>query len=348
MTEIEERLRGSLHELGDAYEPSEDLPRRITDLIDRGAVTESRGPRSVHRIQRRRWATGFVMLGVVVVAISAAIAFGPRSAAPGGRSHSTSGRQPITETTPQLRRALRIWSGFPVSTWPRPLILLGNQVDAPSGGFPDDASKIAFDAGAINVPETFPSGPPTVGGLPLISARTAFAFFKSTAGKGPSATVDLNVRSVKLGTAVFETDRGYHTLPAWLFSFRGIQNPAAVLAVARAAFFSPTGLPPNGPPATLGARLSSDGRTLTVIFGGAPWGTGPCDLEYSLGSAVSKTGVALQLNARQVDKDRNAVCAMPGTGSQIVMTLSAPLGNRVVIDAANGAPVPVEGASISG
>jgi hypothetical protein len=347
MTEIEERLRGGLHQLGDAYEPAQDLPRRISDLIERSSVSKDRRLGWARRTQRRRWATGVAMLGVVVVVILAAIAFGPRSSLPGGPSHPTPGKQPPSQSTQQLRRALRLWSGFPVNASPRPLILLGNQVDVPSGGFPDDSTKIAFGDGDINTPETFPSGPERAGGFPLISAKQAFGLFKSTAGKGPPATVELNVTSVRLGTAVFETDRGYRQLPAWLFALGGVENPAAVLAVAQAAIYAPPDLPANGPSSTLGARLSSDGRTLTVTFGGAPWGTGPCDLEYSLVTAVSKTGVALELNAHQAHKDPNANCGEPATASHIATTLSAPLGNRVVIDADNGASVPVEGATDS-
>jgi hypothetical protein len=344
MAEIEEVLRDGLHELGHAYEPAADVPRRITDLIERAAASGDRRTRSARRTQRRRWATGFVMLGAVVAVILAAIVYGPRSAVPGGGSHPTPGKQPTTQATERLRRALQIWSAFPVKASPRPLILLGGQVNAPSGGFPDDTSKIAFLDGAINAPGTFPTGPATAGGFPLISAKDAFGFFRSTAGQGPTATVDLDVTSVRLGTAVFETDRGYRQLPAWLFALGGVENPAAVLAVARAAIFSAPNLPANGASAGLGARLSSDDRTLTVTFGGAPSGTGPCELEYSLAMTSSKTAVALELNARQADKDSSAVCALPGTASHIVLVLSAPLGNRVVIDAANGAAVSVTGA----
>jgi hypothetical protein len=221
-------------------------------------------------------------------------------------------------------------------------------VDAPAGGFPDDTTKIAFGDGAISTPETFPPGPGTAGGFPLISAKEAFGLFKSTAGQGPPATIDLNVTSVRLGTAVFETDRGYRQLPAWQFGLEGIQNPAAVLGVAQAAIYAPPDLPADGPSSTLGARLGSNGRTLTVTFGGAPWGSGPCDLEYSLVTAESKTGVALELNAHQAHKDPNTACGGPAISSHIVTTLSAPLGNRVVIDVDNGAaPVPVEGATES-
>jgi hypothetical protein len=234
-----------------------------------------------------------------------------------------------------------------VTASPRPLILLEGQVDAPASGFSDDAAKNAFDDGAINAPAAFPPLTANADGFPLVSAEKAFGSFRSTAGPGPPATVDLDVTSVRLGTAVFLTDRGYRQLPAWLFALAGVQDPAAVLAVAPKAIYSAPSLPTNGPPAGLGARLGSDGRTLTVTFGGVPSGTGPCDLEYSLVMAATKTGVALELNAHQAHQERDAVCALPGSINHIVTVLSAPLGNRVVIDATNGAAVSVTGGNPS-
>jgi hypothetical protein len=345
MVEIEELLRNRLRELGSSYEPAPDLPGRINDLIERGALSGDRPPRSARRTRRRPWATGFAMVVVVVVVILVALTYGPHSAVPGGGSKPTSGARPTSQSTDRLRRALRIWSAFPVNASPRPLILLNGQVDAPANGFSGDETKIAFGDGAINAPATYPAGPAKADGYPLMSAQAAFGFFLSTAGKGPPATVDLDVTSMRIGTAVFLTDRGYLTLPAWLFSLGGVQDPAAVLAVAPAAVYSAPGLSTNPPTANMGVRLSPNGRTLTVTFAGAPSGTGPCDLEYSLVRAVSKVGVALQVNGRQAHPDRVANCAMPASADHIVTVLSAPLGNRVVIDAENGAPVSVTGAA---
>jgi hypothetical protein len=345
MAEIEELLRDRLHELGHAYDPAPDLPGRITDRIERSGLSGGQRQRLARRTQRRRWATGVAMLGVVVALI---LFYGPRSAVPPSDSHPTPAAHSASQSTERLRRALRIWSGFPMKASPRPLILLEGQVNAPASGFSDDATKIAFGDGAINAPAAFPPGPATAGGFPLVSAQEAFGLFRSTAGQGPPATIDLDVTSVQLGTAVFETDRGYRPLPAWLFAFGGVQDPAAVLAVSRAAIFSAPSLPTDGSLAGLGARLSSDGRTLTVTFGGAPSGIGPCDLEYRLVTAASKTGVALEVNARQAHPNRASVCALPASVSHIVTVLSAPLGNRVVIDAANGAAVPVTGAPPDG
>jgi hypothetical protein len=345
MTEIEHLLRDRLHELGDAFEPTTELPRRISGLIERSDALAGPPARSVRHTSRRRWATGFVMIGAVVAVVLVAVAYGPRSAPPGGPSSTFSGKQPDSQSTAQLRRALSAWSGFPVKASRRPLILLEGQVDAPSSGFPGDASKIAFGDGAINGPAQFPPGPRSADGFPLVTAKDAFGMFRSTAGQGPPATVDLNVTSVRLGTAVFETYRGYRPLPAWLFAFQGVQDPAAVLAVAPTAIFSVPRLSAYGS-ASLGVQLSSDGRTLTVTFGGAPSGTGPCTAAYSLSKAVSRTGVALILHEHA--HDSGATCALPASVGHIVTVLSSPLGNRVVIDAPSGVAVPVVGPTTGG
>jgi hypothetical protein len=345
MNEIEELLRERLHEMGDAYEPAPAVPQRISQLIERGGTEDHPHPWSFRHGSRRSWATGFVIVGVVVGAILVAVVYGPRSAVPGGGSHPTPGKQPNTQSTEQLRRALRAWSGFPVNASRRPLILLEGQVGNPSsGGFPDDASKIAFGDGAINVPAEFPPGPAASGGFALLSARQAFGLFKSTAGQGPPATVDLTVTSVRLGTAFFQTDRGPRPLPAWLFAFQGVQGPAPVLAVAPTDIYTAPRIA-TGRIASLGARLGADGRTLTVTFSGAPPGPGPCSANYSLYTAVSKTGVALAVRAYQRIHDRNAVCALQASVRHVVTVLSAPLGNRVVIDAGSDAAVAVMGAS---
>ena len=65
-------------------------------------------------------------------------------------------------------------------------------------------------------------------------AGEAFQVLKAAACSttGPTVTVPrLQITSVRLGAAVFVTDRGRVIAPAWLFSFRDLPDPASVLAV---------------------------------------------------------------------------------------------------------------------
>jgi hypothetical protein len=299
---------------------------------------------------RRDLAGGRWRRAVVVVAVGVAAALlaacGSARAAPaapqtGQQLHPAAPVAP--QTGRQLRQALRDWSGFPVSASPRPLVLVASRVADPSSGFPDGAAKLAYIEAAINVPAGLPAGPATAAGFPLISASAAFRVLRSNAAKGPPAPIRLTVTTVRLGTGVFPTDRGLRQLPAWLFAFRGIQDPAAVLAVAPSRIFSPPGRRGSGSPFT-SARLGPDGRTLTVEFTGAPAGTGPCTADYLLQQAASPAAVAVAVREqahRAAAASGNAGCGLAGYRRQVTTVLSVPLGARVVIDAASGAAVAV-------
>ncbi len=123
--------------------------------------------------------------------------------------------------------ALSAWSNFPVHASPRPLVLIdSDNVNRPALGFPSDDTKAAYDDGDITAPSSFHTGPRAAAGFPLVSSQSAFSTLKDAAISGPPATAPLVVTSVTLGTSVFQTDRGQRTLPAWLFSFQGVQYPA--------------------------------------------------------------------------------------------------------------------------
>lgn len=242
--------------------------------------------------------------------------------------------------------ALAAWSRFPVHASPRPLILIdGDNVNGPALGFPSDDTKAAYDDGDITAPSSFPSGPRSAAGFPLVSSQSAFNTLKGAAISGPPATTALVVTSVTLGTSVFQTDRGQRTLPAWLFAFQGIQYPAQVLAVASSRIFTPrrVTLPDAVPESALpvgSATLASDHRTLTVEVAGAPEGTGPCDAIYSLHTVASKKAVAVQVD-EVVHYKSGVGCLLQGAFIHLNTKLAKPLGNRVVVDAYSAAAVPV-------
>jgi hypothetical protein len=120
-------------------------------------------------------------------------------------------------------------------------------------------------------------------------------------------------------------------------------DPAAVLAVAQSAIFSPpVGRHVRFEANTVGAAMvSGNGHTLTVEFGGEPSGRGPCTASYTLNLAQSRTAVAIAVSG--VLHDPDALCALPGHTRTITTTLATPLGNRVVVDADSSNAVPVTG-----
>jgi hypothetical protein len=162
---------------------------------------------------------------------------------------------------------------------------------------------------------------------------------RSAAAKGPPTADRLAVTSVRLGTGLFATDRGLRQLPAWLFGFAGVRDPAAVLAVAPSRIFTqPAGAASTASPA-MSARLAADGRTLTVRLVGAAPGTGPCTASYTMRQAASPAAVAVTV---QEHAHGGAVaCSTVGYLRQVRVVLPARLGGRVLVDAATGAAIPV-------
>jgi hypothetical protein len=161
-------------------------------------------------------------------------------------------------------------------------------------------------------------------------------------GNGPPAQTQLVVTTVTLGRASFDTDRGTLSLPAWKFRFQNVENPAEVLAVsAKRIFASPA--PLDKGQAVGSAILGSNDKTLTVETGGTPMGTGPCTASYSMDIGASDTAVAVQLHVTPHYGDE--ACILPAVSVRLRATLAAPLGNRVLVDAASLQPVPVTSAN---
>src|SRR4051794_21048541 len=137
---------------------------------------------------------------------------------------------------PALRAAVNAWASFPVDAHPRELVLTGDQVVP--GGFPSNDTKEAFLSGLFVPPPTLPTGPADAGGFPVMTSEAAFEAMQSEGAPGPGNPAPLFVSDVSFGTGSFDTDRGVQVLPAWLFTFDGVTNPAAVLAVATSSRFS--------------------------------------------------------------------------------------------------------------
>jgi hypothetical protein len=247
--------------------------------------------------------------------------------------------EPPAPAGQRAQQVLRAWSAFPATASPRPLVLAGPRVADPHSGFPTGAAKLAYLEGAFDLPATLPPGPAAAAGFPLITSRAAAGTLRSAAAKGPPAADRLTVTSVRLGTGVFATDRGIRQLPAWLFGFAGVPDPAAVLAVAPARIFAPpAGLATSGAP-DMSARLAPDRRTLTIRLVGAAPGTGPCTASYSVRQASSPAAVAVAVHEHA--HGGAVACAAMGYPRQVKVVLPAPLGGRVLVDATSGAAIPV-------
>jgi hypothetical protein len=264
------------------------------------------------------------------LALAMAVLAGCTSRSPGAASPAPA---------PQLSAALGHWAGFPVSAATRPLVV-GTEAEVTGPDeFPSGAAKIAFDAGAIDLPRSLPSGPHSVGGFTLVTAARAASVLTSAPAVGPTPSTRLTVTRARLGTGIFSTDRGRQALPAWQFSFKGVSGTVNVLAVAAAQRFWPARLKQVTTQLSA-AQPGRSGRVLTLTAEGAQAGTGPCQASYSVRQQSSGRAVALYVVAKEHGPGQGG-CASVGYRVTLPVTLPAPLGNRVLVDARNAAPIPV-------
>jgi hypothetical protein len=255
------------------------------------------------------------------------------------------------ESVGALRTALAAWSAFPVAAAPRPLVLLDDPVSAPASGFATTDAKEAFLSGVFVTAATLPSGPGTAAGYPVMSASDALAVMRAEgtpAANAPAAPTPLIMIKARFATARFRTDRGTEVLPAWLFTFSDVADPAAVLAVAPSSrFLAPAD---SLHQSSVSAELAPDGRTATIRFVGAEPGAGPCQANYAVDQLASSTAVAIKV--REIDDSPAdgstatapsggsfAACSQVGHSRQVVIRLAAPLGGRVLVDATTTGPV---------
>jgi hypothetical protein len=194
-----------------------------------------------------------------------------------------------------VAHALSLWKDFPATSSPRPLVITGPTVNDPATGFPSTAAKIAYISGRISAPTTLPGTTTTWRQHPLITARQAVADLRGDHG-APSIRASLVITSVRLGTAPFSTDRGRRHLPAWMFTFAHVRDPASVLAIAPANRW-PASLPASDHTASLSAEITPDGHAVTLTFVGSAAGTGPCTAQYRADTTQSNTAVLISIRA---------------------------------------------------
>jgi hypothetical protein len=219
----------------------------------------------------------------------------------------------------QARSGLEAWAAFPADREPRPLVLL-DTVPAvrPSGLFPDEQAKMAFLHGAVKAGPGFP--------LPVLEALRG--------QPGEYAGPPLLLAEAVLGSFRYETDRGSYVLPTWEVHAQGVFHAIQVLDPA--VISSGQVWEPPGRKCVRGYRptvtLGPDGRTLTMRL----IGSSNADSDQPPAS-VLELGNAVALVFRERVKARPAGWYAPtGRTREVTAVLSAPLGNRVLLDIEGG------------
>ena len=179
-----------------------------------------------------------------------------------------------------------------------------------------------------------------------LSAAARTTALRSAGRSSGIKVAPLVIRSVRLGTATFVTDRGRRTLPAWQFWFKRVAEPAAVLALAPPALFTPPGLEQLGTPGTGNsiedsARIDRSGTAITLSFIGAHAGHRPCDASYSARAVADSRAVAFTIRTIAAPAPPNTFCSAVGYTRTAVLRLDKPLGARVLISGTDGGALPV-------
>jgi hypothetical protein len=157
----------------------------------------------------------------------------------------------------------------------------------------------------------------------------------------------LLVTAVKHGNSGFVTDRGRMRLSAWRFYFKGVANPASVLALAPPEVFVPPplhrfGEPGPGNSIEDSATVSASGKVITLSFVGSPAGNAPCDASYRATGLSDRRAVAYTITTIAVPVPPGEACPAIGIFRTAVLRLARPLGPRVLVSSTDGGAIPVK------
>jgi hypothetical protein len=153
------------------------------------------------------------------------------------------------------------------------------------------------------------------------------------------------VHAVRLGTAIFLTDRGPRRLPARQFFFKHVARPALVLALAGPRLFAPPPLQQLGPPdreirTKTPPRLTAPNGDRDLLIG-APPGNGPRDPTYRASAVQDRRAIAFTITTHSQPAPPQTVCAAVGYTRTTVLHLPRQLGRRVLISSTDAGAVPV-------
>lgn len=253
-------------------------------------------------------------------------------------------------SSPTAGRAQEVadaWDGSKAAeTWREGYYPMGDWVSPPAGGFHGAYDKRAYSLENYVLGGELPITTPEKGEVkwaggdslvrPLLDARQTYtALNRSSSPEEPHLTVT----GARLGETTIATSRGPATVPAWLFTLEGYDEPL------RRAALRPSELPPS-PIGRIGddvptelaelpqlLQVSEDGRTLTVSAT-----HGSCDDGPRVKAHETDGSVVLEATVAYVESD--LPCTADMHYKKVTVELERPLGDRVLLDAVTGRPVP--------
>ncbi|NSC20540.1 hypothetical protein FM076_04660 [Streptomyces albus subsp. chlorinus] len=243
----------------------------------------------------------------------------------------------------RARQVAAAWDGSAsAAAWRAGYHPIDGVVQLPQGGLRDSADRRAFKDYSFVLRAKLPTANRPEGRVvwdkggsltrPLWGAKKAY---ESLAASQKKAEPSLTVTKVKLGTMRVATSRGAATIPAWLFSLDGYDSPLKRAAVSPSKLPQPPigrdGDVPGLPLHRL-VRISSDGRSVGVVaFHGACDDGAVVNVQETSGSVVLSPSVKGQKKGR---------CTKQAILQKVTVKLDRPVGNRVLLDAVTGKPIP--------
>ncbi|MEU9105483.1 hypothetical protein AB0D54_14095 [Streptomyces xanthophaeus] len=252
------------------------------------------------------------------------------------------------DTRPRREKVAAAWEGSAaVRQWREGFHPLDAEDWQPPGGFRSGEDKVAYLARNFLLRAELPAGPAPVTPirwadgstltLPLQDAAEAY----EEVDQEPDRDHALTVTAVRFGETSAPTSRGPAVVPAWLFTVEGYDTPLARIAVRPQELPEPPVLPedrtdPAVAPLTGHSAPLPDATAFTVTAG-----HGSCDAGAAVDVLEGADTVVLAGRILvRTDLDPGAACDAMLRAQHVQVTLARPLGDRLVVDAATGAPLP--------
>lgn len=245
----------------------------------------------------------------------------------------------------RARDVAEAWEGSSAAAaWSRGYYLMADAVQAPESGWLTDADARAYETRNFVLRGELPTTSAVHGTVrwkdgstlsrPLARSEEAYRSFALNDSEGPGLTVT----GARLGRMTIATSRGAATVPAWWFTLEGYDTPLKRVAVTP----SPLPEPPIGQArqeydgglmsVVRLVAVSADSRSITVKATHGACDDGPVvEAMETDGSVVVRASVA---------GERSGPCSAEMIEQNVEVVLRRPLGDRLLLDAFTGRPVP--------
>ncbi|WP_405488519.1 hypothetical protein [Streptomyces sp. NBC_00096] len=277
-----------------------------------------------------------------------------------------------SDLRPRMAEVARAWEGSPaLKEWREGFHLLEDPVRLPSGAFRDGYDKIAYEERNFTLRGKLAAQPGRSGriswadGAALdVTTLSVGATYEALTGGAltggalaggeprggmptggvPAREHPLTVTGVRSGELTMKTSRGPARVPVWFFDLEGYAEPLARVALADAGPARPP-IGPVRPFAGGAAELFGHGAADPAVTAfSVEAGHGACDGGVAVEVLEGVDTVVLGGRVLPGKKlPEGAVCAAVMLKASVPVTLTRPLGNRVLIDAVSGAALGYSG-----